>query len=63
MASGQEKNRQRMKQLLGKPGNGNCADCGAAGRMTDAGQLKTHFNDLLKSVYPLCGCRTLLFPL
>ncbi|XP_067333102.1 arf-GAP with dual PH domain-containing protein 1-like isoform X3 [Channa argus] len=30
MASGQEKNRQRMKQLLGKPGNGNCADCGAA---------------------------------
>lgn len=33
MASGQEKNRQRMKQLLGKPGNGNCADCGAAGRL------------------------------
>ncbi|XP_026180679.1 arf-GAP with dual PH domain-containing protein 1-like isoform X2 [Mastacembelus armatus] len=30
MTSGQEKNRQRMKQLLGKPGNGNCADCGIA---------------------------------
>ncbi|KAM6904928.1 arf-GAP with dual PH domain-containing protein 1-like isoform 1-T1 [Xenentodon cancila] len=31
MASEQEKNRQRMKRLLDKPGNGNCADCGAAG--------------------------------
>lgn len=31
MASDQDKNRQRVKQLLGKPGNGNCADCGAAG--------------------------------
>ncbi|KAM4530721.1 arf-GAP with dual PH domain-containing protein 1-like [Odontesthes bonariensis] len=30
MASEQEKNRQRVKQLLEKPGNGNCADCGAA---------------------------------
>ncbi|XP_034750250.1 arf-GAP with dual PH domain-containing protein 1-like [Etheostoma cragini] len=30
MASDQESNRQRLKQLLGKPGNGNCADCGAA---------------------------------
>ncbi|XP_071329706.1 arf-GAP with dual PH domain-containing protein 1-like [Trachinotus anak] len=30
MASEQEKNRRRMKQLLGKPGNGDCADCGAA---------------------------------
>ncbi|XP_018536334.1 arf-GAP with dual PH domain-containing protein 1 [Lates calcarifer] len=30
MASDLEKNRRRMKQLLEKPGNGNCADCGAA---------------------------------
>ncbi|CAG5897802.1 unnamed protein product [Menidia menidia] len=30
MASEQEKNRQRVKQLLERPGNGNCADCRAA---------------------------------
>ncbi|KAM3598143.1 uncharacterized protein V6R79_014156 [Siganus canaliculatus] len=30
MTSEQEKNRQHLKQLLGKPGNGNCVDCGAA---------------------------------
>uniref|UniRef100_A0AAQ4P511 ArfGAP with dual PH domains 1 n=1 Tax=Gasterosteus aculeatus aculeatus TaxID=481459 RepID=A0AAQ4P511_GASAC len=30
MASDQEDNGQRVKRLLGKPGNGNCADCGAA---------------------------------
>lgn len=33
MTSDQEKTRQRLKQLLRKPGNGNCADCGAAGRL------------------------------
>lgn len=33
MTSDQDKNRQRMKQLLGKPGNGHCVDCGAAGRL------------------------------
>ncbi|KAK7939817.1 hypothetical protein WMY93_003143 [Mugilogobius chulae] len=30
MTSGQDKNRQRVKQLLRKPGNDFCADCGAA---------------------------------
>lgn len=38
-----------MKQLLEKPGNGNCADCGAAGKLrlclrwelvTDAGHAE-----------------------
>lgn len=29
MSSEQEKNRLRLKQLLDKPGNGVCADCGA----------------------------------
>lgn len=32
MNSDRERNRQRMRQLLDKPGNGNCGDCGAAGR-------------------------------
>lgn len=43
MTSGQISNRQRVKQLLEKPGNGNCADCGAAGResLTDAGPIFT----------------------
>lgn len=40
MTSEQEKNRQRVKQLVRKPGNGNCADCGAAGRL--AGHLPAH---------------------
>ncbi|XP_034045715.1 arf-GAP with dual PH domain-containing protein 1-like [Thalassophryne amazonica] len=30
MASNQEKNRQRIRQLVRKPGNEKCADCGAA---------------------------------
>uniref|UniRef100_A0A672YLQ3 Arf-GAP with dual PH domain-containing protein 1-like n=1 Tax=Sphaeramia orbicularis TaxID=375764 RepID=A0A672YLQ3_9TELE len=30
MASTQDKNRQRLRQLLNEPGNGTCADCGAA---------------------------------
>ncbi|KAM4597784.1 arf-GAP with dual PH domain-containing protein 1-like [Polymixia lowei] len=30
MATDEEKNRELLKQLLEKPGNGNCADCGAA---------------------------------
>ncbi|XP_029914929.1 arf-GAP with dual PH domain-containing protein 1-like [Myripristis murdjan] len=30
MATDQEKNKHRLKQVLGKPGNGHCADCGAA---------------------------------
>ncbi|XP_034568171.1 arf-GAP with dual PH domain-containing protein 1-like [Notolabrus celidotus] len=30
MASDPESNRQRLKQLIEKPGNGHCADCGAA---------------------------------
>ncbi|XP_037332446.1 arf-GAP with dual PH domain-containing protein 1-like [Pungitius pungitius] len=30
MASDQEDNSERVKRLLGKPGNGHCADCGAA---------------------------------
>lgn len=33
MTSDPEKNRQRVRQLVDKPGNGNCADCGAAGRL------------------------------
>lgn len=32
MSSELEKNRQRLKQLLEKPGNGVCCDCGAPGR-------------------------------
>lgn len=32
MESDQEKFRRRMSQLLEKQGNGNCVDCGAAGR-------------------------------
>lgn len=31
-SSDQTTNRQRMKRLVEKPGNGTCADCGAAGR-------------------------------
>ncbi|MED6293633.1 Arf-GAP with dual PH domain-containing protein 1 [Characodon lateralis] len=30
MASDQERIRERIKELLKKPGNGNCADCGVA---------------------------------
>lgn len=30
MSSDQERMRERIKELLKKPGNGNCADCGAA---------------------------------
>lgn len=32
ISSGQITNRQRVKRLVEKPGNGTCADCGAAGR-------------------------------
>lgn len=60
MASDQEKNRQRVKQLLGKPGNGNCADCGAAGKLgggeslTDAGHIFvifSYFRLFVRAVY------------
>lgn len=35
MTSDHEMIRQRVKALLDKPGNGNCADCGAAGRLEE----------------------------
>lgn len=59
MASDLEKNRRRMKQLLEKPGNGNCADCGAAGRqegmsLTDAGHILVTSSYLNLFVKTLC---------
>ena len=31
MSLEQDKNKYLLKELLGRPGNGSCADCGAAG--------------------------------
>lgn len=43
----QERNRQRLRKLLEKPGNGNCADCGAAGRL----MMDNTFSSLDISLY------------
>lgn len=65
MTSNQENNRQRVKRLLEKPGNGNCADCGAAGRLEgsppDAGPILQTCSYFSMLVFTVCHRTSYLF--